>query len=299
MKSAVPATKVGYRVGYISESHGARVSHKKREEQRKPRPWEHDREGGTGSFGAWLKSQREIREISLREISDVTKINLRYLEALEQDRFSVLPAEVFARGFLREYAKYVGLDPDEVVNYFRAAQQDSEPESRAPDQATPSRLHSSTQWAYGVVLTAGVLALFGVVALVSFWAERRSGSESGPPPIAAPVFSSPPAAIPGGGHSRAPLEVTLDFTQDCWVEAVLDERERISELRVQGESLRLTARRSVSLTLGNAAGVRIEVNGQPFEIAGGDEVVRDLEITLDSIQGQSDERMDEPAGPSL
>jgi cytoskeletal protein RodZ len=256
------------------------MSHRKKEEERKPHPWEMDRDGGPDSFGHWLKRQREVRDLSLREISDVTKINLRYLEALEQNHFSALPAPVFARGFLREYARYVGLDPDEVVNYYTAAQQDQEPES--PSGPRPRRLHSSTQWIYGLVLTAAVVGLFGVVAAISFWAERRP-ERTEAPPIAAPVFAPAPAA-PAQAESEAPLEVTLDFTENCWVEAVLDGSERISELRVQGESLRLTAQESVSLTLGNAAGVRIEVNGQPFEIAGGDQIVRDLEITLDSLR---------------
>jgi cytoskeletal protein RodZ len=256
------------------------MSHRRKEEERKPRPWEMDHEGGADSFGHWLKRQRELRDISLREVSDVTKINLRYLEALEENRFTALPAPVFARGFLREYARYVGLDPDEVVNYYTAAQQEQEPES--PSGPRPRRLHSSTQWFYGLVLTTAVVGLFGVVAAVSFWAERRP-ARAEPPPIAAPVFAPAPAA-PAQVASEAPLEVTLDFSENCWVEAVLDGKERISELRVQGESLRLTANESVSLTLGNVAGVRIEVNGQPFEIAGGEETVRELEITLDSLR---------------
>src|SRR5436190_15764213 len=84
-----------------------------------PKPWE----GEGGSFGSWLRQQREIRNINLREISDNTKIAMRYLEALEEDRFEVLPAPIFAKGFLREYAKYVGLDPDEVVNFYLTAEQ--------------------------------------------------------------------------------------------------------------------------------------------------------------------------------
>ncbi len=226
-----------------------------------------------------MRRERELRQISLREISEATKINLRYLEALEDNRFSALPAEVFARGFLREYARYVGLDPDEVLNYYDTAQQEHEPESDAGPR--PRHLHSSTQWLYGLVLTAAVVILFGVVAAMSFWAERRPPRVE-PPPSAPPVFeAAPPAPTPA--VSRAPLEVTLDFTDNCWVEATLDGKQRISELRVQGESLRLTASQRVVLTLGNAPGVRVEVNGQPFEIAGGQETVRDLEITLDSL----------------
>ena len=272
------------------------MSHRRKEEDRKPRPWELDRGGGVDSFGEWLKRQRDLREISLREISDTTKINLRYLEALEQNNFSALPAAVFARGFLREYARYVGLDPDEVLNYYDAAQQEREPMDEAGPR--PRRLHSSTQWFYGLVLTLAVVGLFGVVAAMSFWAERRPAPVE-PPPIAPPVFEAAPPA-PTEVAAAAPLEVTLDFTENCWVEATLDGNQRISELRVQGESLRLTAKERVSLTLGNAPGVRIEVNGQPFEIAGGEETVRDLEITLDSLHpGESAPAPAASEGPSL
>jgi cytoskeletal protein RodZ len=270
------------------------MSHRRKEEDRKPRPWEMDRAGGADTFGEWLKRQRDLREISLREISDTTKINLRYLEALEENRFSTLPAPVFARGFLREYARYVGLDPDEVLNYYDAAQRGQEPLDEAGPR--PRRLHSSTQWFYGLVLTLGVVGLFGVVAAMSFWAERRPARVE-PPPIAPPVFEAAPPA-PAASGPAAPLEVTLDFTENCWVEATLDGNERISELRVQGESLRLTAKERVSLTLGNAPGVRIEVNGQPFEIAGAEETVRDLEITLDSLQS-GEPAAAESEGPSL
>ena len=73
-------------------------------EERRSHPWEDDLDGGDDSFGGWLRQQREIRGISLREIADASKISIRYLEALETGRFSMLPAPVFAKGFLRQYA---------------------------------------------------------------------------------------------------------------------------------------------------------------------------------------------------
>lgn len=85
-------------------------------------PWDGGVDAEAVPFGGWLRRQRELRQVSLREIADVTKISIRYLEALEEDRFDVLPAPVFAKGFLREYARYVGLDPDEVVNTYLTAQ---------------------------------------------------------------------------------------------------------------------------------------------------------------------------------
>ena len=59
------------------------------------------------SFGEILKRERELRDISLREIADATKIHIRYLEALEANRFDSLPGGVFNKGFIRAYAAFL------------------------------------------------------------------------------------------------------------------------------------------------------------------------------------------------
>ena len=59
------------------------------------------------SFGEELRREREIRGISLKEISDATKISKRFLEAIERNDHRTLPAPVFTRGFVREYARYL------------------------------------------------------------------------------------------------------------------------------------------------------------------------------------------------
>src|SRR6185369_13431821 len=73
------------------------------------------------SFGEELRREREIRGISLKEISDATKISKRFLEALERNDHRTLPAPVFTRGFVREYARYVGLNVEEMVNRYNFA----------------------------------------------------------------------------------------------------------------------------------------------------------------------------------
>jgi len=70
------------------------------------------------SFGESLKRERELREISLREIADATKISVRYLEALEQNRFDILPGGVFNKGFIRAYATFIGADGDSFVDTY-------------------------------------------------------------------------------------------------------------------------------------------------------------------------------------
>ncbi|HEV8238254.1 MAG TPA: RodZ domain-containing protein [Thermoanaerobaculia bacterium] len=258
------------------------------------KPWE----GEGGSFGSWLRQQREIRNITLREISDNTKIGLRYLEALEEDRFEVLPAPIFAKGFLREYAKYVGLDPDEVVNFYLTAEQRHRAE-RGEDVSGVMPLPSGgvvpparglpIGW---ILVAAGILALLLVVAGV-VWAVRRARAERAQEtpteqaeatpasmvPIA-PAPAPPPVAPPAAAaNPNAPLVVTLSFTAECWVEAVVDRAQHVSELRVQGESMRIPAREQVVLTLGNAGAVRGEVNGRPLTLGSAPgQVVRDFVI---------------------
>ena len=64
-----------------------------RQHSKKP-PWHQAQDLEQGSFGSWLRQQREARDIELREIADHTKISIRYLDALEKDRFDVLPADL-------------------------------------------------------------------------------------------------------------------------------------------------------------------------------------------------------------
>ncbi|MDH3746125.1 MAG: helix-turn-helix domain-containing protein [Acidobacteriota bacterium] len=259
-------------------------------------PWEDQSGRDQITFGTWLRRQREIREIPLREIADVTKISLRYLEALEQDRFDVLPAPVFARGFLREYSKYVGLDPDEVVNSYLTADRDT---AEAEVGSGSERIGQSSSSSSRMPLIVAVVALVALLGLI-YAAARflpRSDEERQPPPMAAPVVAPPvPAAgvtdnvtvgeAPGSQPEPAiPIVMTMDFTEDCWVEVEVDGERRLSELHVQGESMRLEAEQAIRLTLGNPKGVHLEVNGKVhgLDFARG-RVVRDVLIDLDLVQ---------------
>ncbi len=83
------------------------------------------------SFGNSLRQQREFRSISLEEIAETTMISLRFLQAIENGDFHSLPHPTFVKGFLRAYAKHIGLDGDEVVLGYEQVllpQQEEEPE---------------------------------------------------------------------------------------------------------------------------------------------------------------------------
>jgi len=112
------------------------------------------------SFGSYLKTERELRKISLEEISEQTHIKLDYLEAMEGDHFEKLPGMTFVRGYLRAYAGYVGLLPEDVLLRFEDYLKQLSGEYRpSPDKANP-RLF----W----LMTFLVLVLVATVVLTWF-----------------------------------------------------------------------------------------------------------------------------------
>ena len=90
------------------------------------------------NFGESLKRERELRDIPLRDIANATKINLRYLEALEANRFDKLPGGVFNKGFIRAYARFIGADGEALVQLYMEVQAEREA-ADASAQPTPDR----------------------------------------------------------------------------------------------------------------------------------------------------------------
>jgi cytoskeletal protein RodZ len=86
-------------------------------------------------FGQELKEQREVQGIALDDVAVSTRVSLRHLHALEDDRFRDLPGGVFNRGIVRSYAQYCGLNPDQILQNFNAALRSAglEPEPRDDD----------------------------------------------------------------------------------------------------------------------------------------------------------------------
>ena len=134
------------------------------------------------SFGEELKRERELRQISLREIAEATKINLRYLDALEQNDFRHLPGGVFNKGFVRAYSEYIGIDPEAMVNAYLLEERTQEDRQEAP--RTPVPRHAAPAVVVPDPLPAGrkarvavLVALALTVALVAagilwYWLGR-------------------------------------------------------------------------------------------------------------------------------
>ncbi len=91
----------------------------------------------TTTLGAYLRAERERRDLTLRTISESTKVSLPLLEGLESDDISRWPGGIFRRAFVRTYAEAVGLDPDDVFRRFERQYKPAAPDPAIVDARHP------------------------------------------------------------------------------------------------------------------------------------------------------------------
>jgi cytoskeletal protein RodZ len=240
-----------------------------------------------GSFGENLRRERDVRGVSLREIAEGTKISVRFLQALEEDRLDVLPGGLFPRAFVRQYALFLGLDPEKIVTEFVAAHgQPPPPERRmAPPPERRPRL------SLGRVFLAAVAVLAIVLTFRRGGEPERARPEPTPTAVAAApavlptdrVYPSPSLA-PAAAETGNGLVLTMTAQQDCWVEVRADGATVINRVLAEGESQRLEARGEIVLSVGNAGGLSIRVNDRPaLPLGRSGEVRKNIVITRQNL----------------
>jgi cytoskeleton protein RodZ len=236
------------------------------------------------SFGENLRRERELRGITLREIAESTKISVRFLQALEDDRVDVLPGGLFPRAFVKQYALFLGLDPERAVADFLLQHGRPEPDVRRlpPPPRRP-------------LLTPGTMFFVAVAAVALFFTlrglrteEKGPVAQALPTPTASAVLPSdrvyPPPAVPTAAPARDTLLLTMTAQQECWVEARADGETIINRVLAEGESETLEAQGEIVLSVGNAGGLSIRVNDQPgLPLGRRGEVRKNIVITRQSL----------------
>lgn len=248
------------------------------------------------SFGEELRREREIRGISLKEIADATKISKRFLDALERNDHKTLPAPVFTRGFVREYARYVGLNSEEMVNRYNFASANDDRIEKPPQvekyAKTPPKDISPKPApkrgippAYAKINTNAILLVLIVVALagVAYWAiqnkRRADATEAAASiPIATPKAAVPPPAPVA--EQKPPDDSTLrlgvEALANSWVTLEADGKTAFNDEMLRGDRKEFEAKDAFRFrTIGNAAGLKLTINGTPVpELGEVGEVIR-------------------------
>jgi cytoskeletal protein RodZ len=229
------------------------------------------------SFGENLRRERELRGVSLRDMAEGTKISLRFLDALEKGKVDQLPGGLFPRAFVRQYAKFLGLDAEKVVSEFLF----EHGESGLPERpaAAPALRPPSLAVPGGLLLFLVVAAAGGVLT----WKRMGAAREAAEPVTQAPVLpavirptdrvyppppsiAAPPAALGSQSvsiESRDGITLSLTAQADCWVLAEADGATVLNRVLASGETHSFEARGQIVLSVGNAGGLVLKVNDHP------------------------------------
>jgi cytoskeleton protein RodZ len=299
------------------------------------------------SLGAYLRSLREAKGGSLEDMARSTRVGIRHLEALEDERLADLPSPVFVRGFIRAYCSFLRENPEPALGRYHelAGIQAATQAANAPPR--PRNTWASSSVVVGLVL----LLILGLGLILVNLSIKKSGGTTVPtvrmepprpsapapsppppapapapaptaapapitpapaastpaaapapppapaataepsrpaaPPASAPAPSAPPAARPAAGTSpSAGQRLVIRAVEPTWVRVQTDEGRIAEELLPAGASREWAAERRFIVTIGNAGGVELTLNGKALPPLGPKgTVIQRLELPAPATTG--------------
>jgi cytoskeleton protein RodZ len=223
-------------------------------------------------IGTTLRETRNRRKLDLSEVETAIKIRVRFLRAMENEEWDALPGDTYARGFIRTYANYLGLDGERLAEDFRAeaGREGGKPVPKRVEPVPAAFKERKPRVPARLVLVVVSLGLLGLLIGIGLAGGERGedggGSGDGAPAsgreetTAAQRQATAPAAQPG-------VAINLAATAEVWV-CLLDAEE---EPLIEGEILEEGAEagpfrsRRFELALGNGS-VDLSLDGEPVQI---------------------------------
>jgi cytoskeleton protein RodZ len=236
--------------------------------QRRWRPHHTEGVSGLSNIGEELRSAREAQGRTIQEASAATRIRPSYLEAIEGERFDELGGNVYAKGFIRSYASYLGVDPAPLLDVYRSEQRPEAPVfERAPRALTGGlgaerRRRGRSSW-----LLVGIVFV-SIVLVASVWSLLKPAPSSSqttlnptPPATAAPTTTP---AEPTTTIAPKPKGVTLvlRYVGASWTKVAVDGKVSFQGIGNTSERRTFKARHTIDITLGAPGQVKLTVNGK-------------------------------------
>ena len=231
-------------------------------------------------IGDALREAREAQERSLQDAARDTRVRVDYLRALEEEEFGGFGGDVYAKGFLSTYARYLGLDPAPLLDtYRRYAQHDDFSAGALSGEpiAQPSSGSGRSWLTWAVVAVVVLAAAVAISNSVGGRAPRPAAEDNNVPPQ--PVASASPttpaevtspttAPSPSPSPTFEGVNLLLAFEDASWVRIQVDGQDVETGTIQAGETRTLQGKESVTIRFGNAGGVRAELNGQDLGTMG-------------------------------
>ena len=217
-------------------------------------------------IGSTLRDARNRRKIDLSEVEETTKIRVRFLRAMENEEWDVLPGDIYTRAFIKTYASYLGLDGERLAESYRG---EGGAPDRAPSRVEPAlsaRRQPARSRAGGRILAVVIVAaLIGAVVAIALATggndspAKNSGSDTQGKSNAK---ATPPAKAPASG-----VAISLEATDEVWV-CLLDAAEKPvinGQILAAGETEGPFHSGEFSVAFGNGS-VAMEIDGSPADL---------------------------------
>ncbi|HEV2704776.1 MAG TPA: helix-turn-helix domain-containing protein [Pyrinomonadaceae bacterium] len=234
--------------------------------------------GADGSLGEQLRRTREARGVSLREISEQTRITMRHLEAIEADDYKHLPGGIFNKSFIKAYARQINFDEKRALDlYARTLRERGETEEDAATSPRRSQVYTDGDTSRSPLVTALLSALIlGITVLVVYagyhWYQRR---ESGAPATPAAPTNTAAQPTPQAGAPTPAAAAPLDSfniqarakDKPFWLTWRKDAEKQGGRILMPGaEPQAFTPENSLYLKFDSTSASALEVtlNGQPL-----------------------------------
>ena len=225
------------------------------------------------NIGKGLQEARRCKEISIQQVSEETKISKEYLEALEKEEYDVFPAKVYVVSFIRNYARYLGLDAEAIVHAYerehsgRKDKMDLNPEfpivvsQGGEEKSLPRRRITAFRFtkkslipfvlAIGVIVGAGLLAIFWLrSALLQFSPQVKAGTS-----LSTDIAQN--------------ISIVAEINDKTWLRVVGDGGVSFEGILFPGENRKWVAKNGMIVRIGNVGGVRLYVNGEEVDTVSG------------------------------
>lgn len=260
------------------------------------------------SLGQQLKQAREERGVSIHDIASATHLGARFLQAIENDDYKILPGGVFNRAFVRKFARNVGMDEEQAVRLYEEQLKASggEPE-KSSYLGLGDEMEAKASSGNSTLLTGILIVLLGAIGAAVYLAFFRGAEETRnspvvvstptPQPTATPTPVESPGASPSPTVSPTPENISglriqlIANLDDCWISFRTDGGKNEQATILKGESREFQANEKISfIRVGNLPALNILVNGRRVSIDKlapnrKGQVVDNVVISKDNYQG--------------
>jgi len=248
-----------------------------------------------GDLGDKLRRARETLGLNLREVEEATKIRKKYLQALENENFEVIPGRTYTKGFLKIYAKYLNLDPKEILDEYEShfTSHSEANEFQPLSQSEQLFLRKNGKFLYIGIVVVIVTLLIVINLFYKNWQENPAVSnnvnnaENQEMKLSKEVNTALEEKFSENSGNResaenfnksnensesaetsantvqargVKLEVQI-MDEECWIKVVSDKKEVFQGILKKGESKVFTGSSEVVITLGNAGVAKLIYNG--------------------------------------